>query len=287
VTYASDCQLLRDLAARTWSDIRDGEMTGVAIGEESITDYLLLDLHRHSAHPSYLRKWSRWVEGRSTGADWDWWFVRPDLSAGVGLRIQAKRIDLASQTFNELGHKNQHGFQIDMLESSAATAGMHPLYCLYLASDRPPTTGRSACGSYLLGDSPDGWTGDPLHVYGCSVLGTRAAKSAIEAKDARLEPLWPFLLPWSCLVCCQGLGTDLIERVDAGARHVYGSPPRGPGIELPALAFGDEPVSRSLITDNLPPEVLTLVRSEGTERVANPPDVGATLVTVASDMGDG
>ena len=120
------------------------------------------------------------------------------------------------------------------------------------------------------------------------MLGTRAVKSAIEAKDTRLELLWPFLLPWSCLVCCRGLGTDLIERVDAGARHVrtWARPP-SLDVELPALAFDDEPSGRSLITDDLPPEVLTLVRSEGTERVANPPDVGATLVTVAIGMDDG
>lgn len=62
-----ECELLRALAARTWSDIRDGARVDLVVSEESITDYLLLDLRRHSRRLSYLQKWGRWMRADVVG----------------------------------------------------------------------------------------------------------------------------------------------------------------------------------------------------------------------------
>lgn len=269
------CDLLRSLSARTWSDVRDGAYADVVVGEESITDYLLLDLHRHARGLAYLQKWSRHQEGRRTGADWDWWFVRPDLSAGVGLRIQAKRLDFFTQRFEHFDHRNRTGRQIDMLEGSARAAGMHALYCLYLATEASPDD-RTACLSYAPDDPRRDWPGAPMSLYGCSLIATGAVRPQLDAGDHRLAPLWPDLLPLSCLTCCEGWGPDLLSRVDAAAGALAARVPNGTGDD-------GADVPRSLITAELPPEVVAMVRSEGTERVLGPPDVGATLVTIVDD----
>jgi hypothetical protein len=271
----SDCELLSLLAARTWSDIRDGSLANIVVGEEAITDYLLLDLHRYSPRLSYLQKWNRHQEATRTGADWDWWFVRPDLSAGVGLRIQAKRLDFFTQRFQRMEHHNRTWRQIDLLQSSAATAGMHALYCLYLATDASPSSADSACGSYPVGAVRPGWPHDPLRLYGCSLAPPAVVRRQLDARDTSLQPLWQFLMPLSCLACCAAWGDNFLERVDAGAARLAGL-----GASVADEAQNVPTSGGSLITDAIPDEVAMMVRSEGTESSSYPPDVGATLVTV-------
>jgi hypothetical protein len=268
-----ECDLLRRLAARTWGEIRNGEEVGIRVGEESITDRLLLDLSL--AFPlTKVIKWNRLQEGRTTGADWDWWFFDPAAGAGVGLRIQAKRVDYFNEEFNGLAASNQWGDQRTMLQSSAAAAGLHPLYCFYLAS-RVPRAGRTLCGSHESGESPPGWPGPPEEIYGCSLVGPATVETAISTRDSSLNFFWRFLLPWACLFCCEGLRGSPMERVDFHARR----------LRARSAERGDS-APESLVTENLPPEVWAVLEREQTFAELAPPDVGATVITLLRSGGE-
>jgi len=263
------CEFMRSLAARTWGDIQDGERTGIRIGEESITDRLLLDIARAMPLPSAVTKWNRFEEARSTGADFDWWFVDPDGRIAVALRIQAKRIDYFNQEMPGLRAENRWGVQREMLRGSAFRDRRHPLYLFYLASPSE-RSGVTECGSYASDHAPPGWAGRPNEIYGCSLLGLPAVEEALARKDFTLDFFWPLLLPWSCLFCCERLGGSLIQRVDRFARFLH----RGPEDPDEGKTFG------SLITDDIPDEVWAVVNPEYQDGLASPPDVGATLVTL-------
>jgi hypothetical protein len=264
------CELMRRLAARTWTDIQDGERTGIRIGEESITDRLLLDIARSMPLPSVVTKWNRFEEARLTGADFDWWFLEPDSGIGVALRIQAKRIDYFNQEFPGLKAGNRLGPQREMLKDSSLRAERHPLYLFYLASSSE-RTGATACGSHASNETPAGWAGGANELYGCSLTGIGAVEEAVKRGDLSLDFFWPLLLPWSCLICCQHLPGGLIRRVDWLA------------ISLQAGA-GDfregQRGLRSLVTDNIPDEVWAVVNPDYQDGLVPPPDIGATLVTL-------
>jgi hypothetical protein len=257
---ARACGLLRDLAARTWTQIEAGERIGVRVGEESITDLLLLDLATRFPYPTKVVKWNRHQEARRTGADWDWWFVDSKLRTGVGLRIQAKRIDYFNQRFSGFDAANPYGPQREMLRLSGEREGLHPVYCLYLASPSPPVV-PSLCPTPSTGNAPHG-----AAVFGCSLLGLGTIDRSLKVGDQSLLALWGDLLPWSCLACCEVMGSELITRVDGQAQRL-------------AATADEKPASR--ITDNLPAEVLAVV--DGEIRPGLVPDLGATVVTVTND----
>jgi hypothetical protein len=246
---------------------------GIRVGEESITDRLLLDLARAFPHPTRIVKWNRIEEGRKTGADWDWWFVEPWSGRGVGLRVQAKRVDYFNGRMTGLDAQNRNGWQRAMLQLSAAEAGMHPLYCFYVAST-VPRSGATACGSFVSDEAPSAWAGSN-ELYGCSIVGPEVVETAVQMGDQSLGFFWPLLLPWSCLACCEKIGGSLVDLADRQATRV-GS--MRADIEAAAIR---SPEPRSLITESLPPEVIAVAGGEGFDDVGmEPPDVGATVVTL-------
>jgi hypothetical protein len=268
------CGLLQRLAARTWGEIRDGDERGIRVGEESITDRLLLDISRSLPLPTKVIKWNRYQEGNFTGADWDWWFVDLGRRQGVGLRIQAKRIEYFSERFDALGHENRLGPQIDLLKKSAAEAGLHPLYCLYLASGKQ-REGETRCGSYPSHQGPSNWTGSPAELYGCSLAGVVTVEIAILEREENLDFFWPFLLPWSCMLCCERMKGSMLERIDSQVGRMQ---------SFPYDRLPDLPESR--ITAALPAEVWSVLEGGAVLDDVEPPQVGATMVTlVAEDEG--
>ncbi|GAB2713056.1 DUF6615 family protein [Nocardia thraciensis] len=101
----SDLQLTMDtLALRTWKDYEDGYPCGLAPGETSVTDALLLELHRRFPQIA-VRRLTPANEKRG-GADWEWWIGSP-TDGWLCLRIQAKRIyDVGYRALDHLGDKD-------------------------------------------------------------------------------------------------------------------------------------------------------------------------------------
>lgn len=72
---------------------------GLNIGEDTITDILLLELSKKLPHEILTIKFSKGFEARE-GVDWEWWI----LSAGgiVGIRIQAKKLHYINGRYCQL-----------------------------------------------------------------------------------------------------------------------------------------------------------------------------------------
>src|SRR5262249_25606022 len=93
---------MNSLAEQTWSLIYQGDMRGIRLSEDTITERNLLQLDIH--HPWLSVHRFNQAEERTVGADWEWfigygnsWFC---------LRIQAKRMD--GGEYRQLQHEG-HG----------------------------------------------------------------------------------------------------------------------------------------------------------------------------------
>lgn len=103
------------------------------VGEESITDWLLFNISEKLPYIKY-KQFSRYVEGRVTGADWEWWFVFSN-SQSFATRVQAKKIRLNKDNYSGLAHTTQGMLQVDKLIKDARTKGMAAFYAFYTNSD--------------------------------------------------------------------------------------------------------------------------------------------------------
>ncbi len=155
-----------------------------AVKEESITDWLLDYLTQHNSQIRYYQ-FSRHEEGRSSGADWDWWIL-----ANRGcfkLRVQAKKLRSNYDHYNSLAHSNSIGYQIDLLLDSSASLNFYPIYSLYGLSE-----GVERCSRTTRPES--------LHICSAQevydlLFGT--ARSRIASTN-----LLDLSIPLPCLFCC-------------------------------------------------------------------------------------
>lgn len=103
------------------------------VGEESITDWFLFNISEKLPYIKY-KQFTRYVEGRVTGADWEWWFVFSN-SQSFATRVQAKKIRLNKDNYSGLAHTTQGKLQIDKLISDARHNGMAAFYAFYTNSN--------------------------------------------------------------------------------------------------------------------------------------------------------
>lgn len=125
------------IALRTWDDYEDGYPVGLAPGETSVTDALLLDLYRGFPQIG-VRRLTPAHENR-IGADWEWWIGSP-AEGWLCLRIQAKRIyDIG---YNALDHKQDGHYQYETLIESCQEPHVLPYHVFYNGWERTRFVGR-------------------------------------------------------------------------------------------------------------------------------------------------
>jgi hypothetical protein len=172
---------LGQLAKWTWDTIRDGANLNLRVGEETITDLLLLNLTRRFSDTIAVHKWSKIEEGRTTGADWSWCFV--GRSRCFVMRVQAKRSD--NDQYLHLNHKTgpRKRPQIDLLIASARKRRAFPAYCFY---------------NHVVDESVRNALGNPLSKkWGCAMADARQVREFILAKkngfkDILMAPMRPW-----------------------------------------------------------------------------------------------
>lgn len=118
------CEAMSDVTQHlgTWLSRQPG------VGEESATDWLLFELSEQIPWIQY-RKFNRFQEARTTGADWDWWFVDHDFS--LALTVQAKKVSGSGDNYPALAYSNRYGLQLEKLRERARNENLLPFYCLY------------------------------------------------------------------------------------------------------------------------------------------------------------
>lgn len=180
------------------------------VGEESITDWLLYQVSQRIPFVHY-HKFTRHEEARSSGADWDWWFV--DSTQALGLRVQAKRLRPGQDAYKGLIHSNTHGLQIDLLRESAradrlvaldsfyqSELGVHAGVCPYSRMTAPHGVFLSAAGKVgemlFAGGRPKVFAsdvkriGNPLPCVACCPLAGRG-ESPVDGIYSHLRRYFP------------------------------------------------------------------------------------------------
>ncbi len=144
------CRLFERCSINTWRLMESGHIHSMPPSETTITDINLLNLRSHGGHQISVVKFSAQQEGRTTGADWEWWFG--SANSWIGLRVQAKRLDIRSQRYRGLGQRNSLGLQNDILINDARSRQLTPIYAFYnyLQHPEPLVPWHLCCQGYRI-----------------------------------------------------------------------------------------------------------------------------------------
>jgi hypothetical protein len=199
------CDTFRRQAFWTWEQIEKANSVDSHLGEEALTEFNLLEFKMRHQHEIITKSFNKREEGVE-GADWEWWLTG-STGGWLGFRIQAKVINTRTQRFEHLHYARSSGtFQSDLLwnRSVVASPARIPLYCLYNYWPNRNQQLNWHCGSY----------GAAHESYGCSLLDAGFVRQTRTIPNSdQLQFLLPKMLPWHCLVCCEGYGNgDLPNR---------------------------------------------------------------------------
>lgn len=249
------CETFRSLAFSTHTQLAKGRRVGHQPLEETFTDLNILELK--DRHPSeiYSQTFSKRREGVN-GADWEWWLTNSSRSLWLGLRVQAKVLHLATDSFPHLHYKSgtPKTYQLSKLKSEAARDGLFPIYCFYTHDTSLKAASDLLCRSFSY--VPES--------YGCALTSTAHVANLQAAGEVHdLASVMSEAVPWHCLVCCTGYsrGGDLPTRASAYLKATFSGSEsagqdQGAGLELrsrPPRHVIDTLEGRE--TEELPPDV--------------------------------
>lgn len=184
-----------------WSTLREAKKLSYQIGEESITDFLVLNIKKWGRGKIIINTFTRHKESVN-GSDWEWWFTGQS-GKWLGMRIQAKVLNLNSEKYEHLHHINKNGHQVDLLIKDAKKHDLIPLYCMY-------TNWKS--GDYKVNWQCKTYKPSILH-YGAAILNPIKVKQLQKNRSNHLTDVIDDLRPMHCLFCCTGFSQgDLPER---------------------------------------------------------------------------
>lgn len=201
------CSSFAKESSKVWTLLRKARLANQTIGEETVTDLLLLELTRKHLSEITTFKFNKHQEGKN-GADWEWWFTGPSNN-WFGFRFQAKVINLRTYTFDHLHYRKSNPpiYQSDILIRNALQneVPLVPIYCLYSNWDIQ----HLPKPRFQVNSKPS------IRNFGCSILTAYSVQNLRLRGDLRnLGSLLRQVYPLHCLVCCFGSTTgDLTERV--------------------------------------------------------------------------
>lgn len=192
--YRSLSRYLHNLAASTWTHMKDADSFGLPFNEETITEWLMLCLAR-TYDPSFflVKAFNKYEEGgaknpKPTGADLEIWVETPN-GQGITLRLQAKRIFWSPKKLSAKydGIERAKPQTRNLINYSGNAI---PLYVFY-------------------NWQPDGKNRFPHHSWKCQapILGTPIWGASLspaflflgqnKPKPAQV----PLMMPWGCFFC--------------------------------------------------------------------------------------
>lgn len=161
-----------------------------AVKEESLTDFLLFQLSEKVPRIRY-KAFSRQVEAKTTGADWEWWFVLSNNCA-YKLRIQAKKG--FPDNYPHIAHSNRYGMQIEKLLEDAINTNSIPFYAFYTNE-----VGKVMC--------PRGINNEGVYMAGANKVYISFIQGA--RQKISTQSILSISNPLSCFFCC-----PLVEEAD-------------------------------------------------------------------------
>lgn len=191
------------LALKIWTDLKESNNLYIHINEESITDYFLPSLKQSAPLNVEIRKFHKFEEGKTTGADWEWWFIGKHRA--FGMRVQAKRINCRTKRYDRILYrvKGSKQLQINLLITDAARAHppLFPVYCFYNYFHPTPSSISSICSG-----TP------PWNMFGCTITNAKLVKKIATSSSISFESILSESLPLMCLFCPSTSG-DFAEGV--------------------------------------------------------------------------
>ncbi|MCJ8287627.1 DUF6615 family protein [Halomonas sp.] len=185
----------------TWNKLREARKLGFQLGEESITDLLILNIKKLGGAKLIVESFTRHKESLN-GADWEWWLTGPS-GKWLGMRIQAKILKLDTEKYEHLHHKNRNGQQVDLLVQDAVNNNTIPAYCMYTNWDTKKYDTPWRCRTHKTS----------VRHYGTALLSAKKVKAYQATNETRLSHIINDLKPMHCLFCCLGHGgSDLPSR---------------------------------------------------------------------------
>ncbi len=148
-------------------------------------------------HPNEIKTktFTKPREGKN-GADWEWWLTDKHHNHWLGLRVQAKILNLGSGQFEHLHYRPRNGktYQIAKLKKAAAKAGLVPIYCVYVQWEPDPAQLPPQ----------QFWSAHPIESHGCSLVSVNHVDKLRKQSEANsLDAVVRGAIPWHCLVCDQ------------------------------------------------------------------------------------
>jgi len=206
------CDTFLRTAISTWDKISEGRTVGYQLKEETITDLNILELKKRLGTRVLTIPFNKFDEGKN-GADWEWWF-RDIHGFWIGVRVQAKIIDIKTDGFEHLHYKKLKKYQSEKIitEALTSTPPRIPLYSLYTQWDDRTVLANWTCSFPRYVD-----------LYGCSIMSAFDVykRRLTDTKD--LKSLLVDMRPWHCLVCCKGFSPSgqLTERIESYVKNSF------------------------------------------------------------------
>ncbi|MFN4256548.1 MAG: DUF6615 family protein [Saprospiraceae bacterium] len=119
------------------SQIREWLSEQPEVKEESLTDWYLYNLSKNIPIIKY-KQFTRFEEGRKTGADWEWWFVFSDRES-FAARIQAKKLKIKGDNYPALAYTSSDRLQMERLLDDGAKDGFASFYAFYSVGEKRDT----------------------------------------------------------------------------------------------------------------------------------------------------
>lgn len=207
-----------------WDRLANSVMLGIAQGEETLTDNLLLYLASQKLTEIKIISTPKNKESVK-GTDWEWWIGNRSVGY-LRYAVQAKKLDLKTGRYASLNHKVGNGaraeYQHKILEDYATANKAIPLYVFY---------------NYIVKNDYSKEWNCPLPLdaskLGCTVTPLKNIKAALKKRGWRnFERIhqFPETVPLRCLAVCPNIafakrknGTTFIPRFNLEA-HVYPDP---------------------------------------------------------------
>lgn len=202
-------RLLVDSSIWVWQLLDSAERAGFSPREETLTEYLLVEMQRRA--PEQVRLWkATGREEQKLGIDFAWALeVRPSL--WLRLLVQAKKLNSRSGRYEELARAGAQS-QARRLLTEAQRSGSVALHTLYNGSSLTRQGEQirfGGCTRRALQREAAGppWRANPrceggCTPAGCTVVATERVLDLVDAKQAdRPEPLLLHSAPWECLLC--------------------------------------------------------------------------------------
>lgn len=184
--------VLDGIAIAVAHQLSEAEAAGLPLQEETVTETLLLKLHRRLGPAVKLKAFSRRQESRVTGADWELLITGRALNL-PSLRVQAKRSHRKRVSFS---HRSPDGvFQVDRLIIDAVKTRSIPVYAIYHQQNARDRTVSCSLDATRL----------PSEVMGVSILAAGHGVTWSKQTSVEISQVINRAISLGCLARCSNV----------------------------------------------------------------------------------